>query len=268
MRFLSALAIAVLIAPGCDVHVGDKGVSVDLVQGKATDEWMRTYTIADGGRLEIVNNTGPIEIGPATGRSVEVRVAREVRSDSDEAARALLGSIEMTEQVTPDRVRIEARTPARGLGRGFIRRTPVIISYRVLLPAGLSAMFRSENGSIRLDNVDGRVELATTNGSITGRAVSGSVTASTVNGAVQMGLETIRGDVEITAVNGGIRVELARTVDAQLDASTVNGGVRVEDDLPLDAAVRERLHVAGRINKGGPKLALHATNGGIRVGVR
>jgi DUF4097 and DUF4098 domain-containing protein YvlB len=142
------------------------------------------------------------------------------------------------------------------------------IVYRVLLPPGLSAMFRSDSGSIRLDNVDGHMEVATTNGTITGRAVSGSVNASTVNGAVQMGLETIRGDVEITAVNGGIRVELPRSIDAQLEASTVNGGVRVEDELPIETTVRERLRVTGRINKGGPRLVLHTTNGGVRVGVR
>jgi DUF4097 and DUF4098 domain-containing protein YvlB len=144
----------------------------------------------------------------------------------------------------------------------------VSISYRVTIPPGLSAVVRSENGPIRLDNVDGRLQVATTSGNITGRSVSGSVTASTVNGAVQMGLETIRGDVEITAVNGGIRVELSRSADAQLDASTVNGGVRVDDELPLESTVRDRLRVAGRINQGGPRIALHTTNGGVRVGVR
>jgi hypothetical protein len=273
MRILPVLAIAFLVCPACDVRVSDKGgVHVDLVNGKASDEWKRTYTFAKGGRIEIVNDNGPIEVGPSDGASVEVRATREARSDSDEAASALLGRVQMIEQVMPDRVHIEAQIPRRdapgGFSGPFTRRPSLTVSYRVLLPTGLSASFRTENGPIRLDNVDGRIEAATTNGGITGRAVSGSVTASTVNGAVQMGLETLRGDGEITAVNGAIRVELARSIDAQLEASTVNGAVRVEDNLPLDAAVRERLRVAGRVNKGGPRLALHTTNGGVRVGVR
>jgi Putative adhesin len=273
MRVFPLLAIALLVCPGCDVRVSDKGaVHVDLVNGKATDEWERTYMLAKGGRIEIINASGSIEVGRSDGPSVGVRATREARSDSDEAASALLRRVEMIEQVTPDRVHIEAQISRRdapgGFSGPFTRRPSLGVSYHVLLPTGLSATFRTEEGEIRLDKLDGRIEAATTNGGITGRDLSGSVSASTVNGGVQMSLESVRGDVEITAVNGGIRVELARTVDAQLDASTVNGGVRVDDEVPLAATVRERLRVSGRINKGGPRVALHTTNGGVRVLVR
>jgi len=273
MRLLSFIAIACLLAAGCDVRVSDKGsISVDLAHGKATDEWTRTYTIAKGGRLEIVNDTGAIEIGRSAGATVDVRAMREARSDSDDGARALLGRVEMNEQVTPDSVRIEARAPegvagGRGLRR-FGRGSGLTIEYRVLLPAGLSATFRTENGQIRLDNVDGRLEVASTNGGITGRAVSGSLKASAVNGGVQLGFDALHDDVEVTVVNGGVRIEVPRSLDADLEASTVNGGVRVDDDLPLDASVRDRVRVTGRINKGGPRIVLHTTNGGVRVGVR
>lgn len=273
MRLLSVIAIACFLAAGCDVRVSDKGdVSVDLAHGKATDEWTRTYSIARGGRLEIVNDTGAIDIGRSEGAAVEVRAMREARGDSDDGASALLRRVDMNEQVTPDHVRIEARTPAdatsgRGLSR-FGRRSAVTIEYRVRLPQGLSATVRTENGQVRLDNVDGRLEVASTNGGITGRAVSGSLMASAINGGVQLGFDTLRDDVEVTVVNGGIRIEVPKSLDAELDATTVNGGVRVDDDVPLDASVRERLRVTGRINKGGPRIVLHTTNGGVRVGVR
>lgn len=273
MRGISILAIAVVVAAACDVRVSDKGgVSVDLVNGKATDEWARTYTIAKGGRLEIVNDTGAIDVGRSNGSAVEVRAMRAARDDSDEAAAALLRGVEMNEQVSPERVRIEARTPAgsaRGSGfRRLVRRADVTIAYRVLLPPGLSATFRTENGQVRLDSVDGRLEVASTNGGITGRAVSGSLAASTVNGSVQLGFDTLHDDVEVTVVNGGIRIELAKSIDARLEATTVNGGVRVDEDLPLDASVRDRVRVIGTINNGGPRLVLHTTNGSVRVGVR
>jgi len=273
MRVLSFIAIACLMAAACDVKVSDKGdVSVDLVNGKATDEWVRTYTIAKGGHLEIVNDEGAIEVGRSDGSAVEVRAARAARADSDEAARALLRGVDMNEQISPERVRIDARTPeGAGRGRGFrrfVRRPDVTIAYRVLVPSGLTATFRTENGQVRLDNVDGRIEAATTNGSISGRAVSGSLTASSVNGGIQLGFDTIHDDVEVTVVNGSIRIEVPKSIDAQLDATSVNGGVRVDDDLPFDASVRDRLRVTGRINNGGPRIVLHTTNGGVRVGVR
>ena len=46
------LALASL---GCDVKVGEDGLSVDFAGTRATDEWVRSYDIKPGGRLEIIN---------------------------------------------------------------------------------------------------------------------------------------------------------------------------------------------------------------------
>ena len=45
MRFPLVLAAAVLVS-ACDVRVGENGVSVGIIEGKATDEWVRTYTLS------------------------------------------------------------------------------------------------------------------------------------------------------------------------------------------------------------------------------
>ena len=72
----------------CDVKVGEGGgLSVDFAAGKASDEWVRTYDIKPGGRLEIININGQIHASPATGGQVEVRAIREVRTGSEEASR-------------------------------------------------------------------------------------------------------------------------------------------------------------------------------------
>jgi hypothetical protein len=58
MRVLELLAVAAVLACGCDVQVGEKGFSLDFVHGKAADEWRRTYTLPAGGTLDIVNING------------------------------------------------------------------------------------------------------------------------------------------------------------------------------------------------------------------
>lgn len=73
MRVLGLLAVAAVLACGCDVQVGEKGFSLDFVHGKAADEWRRTYTLPAGGTLDIVNINGAIEASLAPGRDVEVR---------------------------------------------------------------------------------------------------------------------------------------------------------------------------------------------------
>ena len=51
----------------------------------------------------------------------------------------------------------------------------------------------------------------------------------------------------------------------------MNGGVSVDDKLVLAEASRDRgsfgpaTSIRGRLNKGGPRVSLHTTNGGVRV---
>ncbi len=258
------LAFVALSVAGCDVSVGEQGLSVDVVKGRASDEWTRTYDLPMGGRLDVISIDGGIEAFPAAGPQVEVRVRRQVQSRTDEAARELLGKIVIKEEVAADRVRIES-PDVRQFG-GLLQH--VRLEYRINLPPGLVVSLRTQNGAVRLENIAGRVTAATTNGGITGRGVSGTIDASTVNGGIVMDLASLEGDARIVTVNGGIRVDVPADVEATLDASAVNGGVSVEQGLNVQATERSRLRVAGPINGGGPRLQVQTTNGGVRIGVR
>jgi hypothetical protein len=267
MKFLSVLLVVCLVGLGiaCDVKVGKDGdVSIDVASGRATDEWTRTYTLAKGGRLEIINVNGVIEVFPATGTQVEVVARREVRTRTDEEAKARLAKAEMIEDVGPDHVRIEMKPGDPNASFGPHGR--VNIQYRVSVPAGLNTTFRTENGAVRLENVDGRITAVSTNGPVVGRGLSGSVDASTVNGGIEIGLRSLSGDSKIVTVNGPATLILAAGLGAELEASAVNGGVTTQDGLPLTASDRTGRRVAGRINGGGPRITVQTTNGGVRIG--
>lgn len=266
MRFKTVLLVVCLAVAGvgCDVKVGKDGLSLDVASGKATDEWTRTYTLAKGGRLEIINVNGVIEVFPATGSQVEVVAKREVRTRSDEEAKARLAKAEMIEDVGKDHVHIEMKPAERENSFGPHGR--VNIQYRVSVPPGLALSFRTENGAVRLENVQGRMTLASTNGPVVGTGLSGSVDASTVNGGIQIGLTALDGDSKITTVNGPATLIVAAGVGAELEAEAVNGGVVTQDGLPLTESDRTPRRVAGRLNKGGPKITVQTTNGGVRVG--
>ena len=256
-----------LVSAACDVKVGENGgVSVDFAGTKATDEWVRTYDLKPGGRLDIINVNGTIAASPSTGTTVEVRATREAHAGSEEASRELLQKTEMREEVMPDRVTI--RGP-EGQERGGFGRRRLSIRYDVRIPAGLNILLKTQNGDVRLENIQGvRIEASSTNGGITGRGLSGAVEASTVNGGIQMDLDAITGDTKMVTVNGGVIVNVAPGLNADLEASVVNGGVRVQDGLTLAADERSRERVTGRIGNGGPRLVVQSTNGGVRVGLR
>src|SRR3954454_20883560 len=115
MRFrpfrLSAFVLTATLGAGCDVHVGENGVSLDVAGGKATDEWTRTYTVTTGGAVEIVNANGPIVVEAATGPQVEIRATRVARAKSDEEAQELLKKLEIKKDVSPGRSGVHTVTP-------------------------------------------------------------------------------------------------------------------------------------------------------------
>jgi hypothetical protein len=271
LRLLFAGLAVIALLPGCDIKVDDGKVSVGVSRGRASDEWVRSYTLAKGGRFEIANENGQIEVRGNTGPEVKVKAFREVSSNSDEDAQARLKNLKMREDVSSDRVLIQAETDSRerrGFGRG------VGVRYEVEVPAGLIVTVKTMNGAVRLDDVTGTFTAATTNGNVAGDNVSGAVQGSTVNGSVSLNLDEVTGDVRLTTVNGAVRLEIPATANAELEAATVNGAVSVDDKLALTDVARDRgsfgpaTSIKGRLNKGGPRVALQTTNGGVRVSAR
>jgi hypothetical protein len=268
MPLLRTLFVVCLIGAGfaCDISVSKTGdVAVGVASGAARDEWQRTYSLPKGGRLEIINVNGKIEVSAAKGSQVEVLARREVRMRNEEEAKARLAETRMIEDVGPDRVRIEAESRDQGATGG--RRGRMTIEYLVNIPAGLITSFRTENGPVRVENIDGQITLASTNGPINGRGLSGSVDASTVNGAIEIGLTAVNGDSKIVTVNGPAVLIVSPDVGAEIEAAAVNGGVSTQDGLPLTASDRTNKRVTGRLNDGGPRISVQTTNGGVRVGM-
>jgi hypothetical protein len=264
IRTIIPLILLSLAAAACDIQVGkDGGLSLDISEGKANDEWKRTYTVAPGGAFEVINRVGDIKVYAATGGAVEVLALRQLGSRSPEESQAALKQLQMIEEIAPDRVLV--RTPD-SQPEGGKRYKFLFVEYRIGLPPGLTITLKTENGQVKVENVQGSVTASTTNGELTLTGVSGPVDAQTVNGGVNVEVKALSGGLKLGAVNGGIRVSLPPGADADLELSAVNGGVSVDDALTLTATqTKERQSIRGRLGKGGTKIAAQVVNGGVRV---
>ena len=263
MRLPALLACAALLA-GCDVQVGKEGeLSVNVAEGRARDEWVRSYTIQPGGTLDIVNVNGRIEATGTAGTQIEVRAERIVRDHATETAEQRLREVKMLEEVSASRVRIEAEAPRDAGILGH--RSSLNVTYRVSVPAGVAVNLETENGEILLDNLNGRVTVSTTNGRVNGKALSGPLSLESTNGGVQLDFAAVGGDIQVSTTNGGIRLGLPGGVKATLDASCVNGEITVDDELMLQASENSRRRLSGTFNGGGPRIAASTVNGGIRI---
>jgi hypothetical protein len=265
LMLAGALVAAAGATAACDVSLGEGGgVRVNMLSGRASDEWTRTYAMAEGGRLQVKNLNGSIVVEAASGSSVEVKAERIAKASTDEAARELLQKIEIREQVTGDTVRLETHAPRGGMA------TNHEVKYVLQVPASIRVEAQTTNGGIDIRAVPNAVTASTVNGGVKGDGLSGHIQASTTNGGVTLSLVNVpEQGVRAEAVNGGVRVAVPRSARLDVLARVTNGGVRVDDGLSLEVVgERSRRRLEGKLNGGGPRVELSTTNGGVSISAR
>jgi hypothetical protein len=257
---LALLLAAAAGSAACDVNVGAGDFSFGVVSGRAADEVSRKYQVPAGGRFEVVNVNGMIQVEQATGAEVEVRAERIAKAATDEAAKELLGKVEIAETRSGDQVKIETKAP-KNFGRGGVE-----VKYYVKVPAGLKVAAQTTNGGVRLVGISNEVVAATTNGGVSGENLTGSVNVSTTNGGIDLSVGAIGAEgVKAETVNGGVEVTVPRNAKADISARVVNGGLSV-GDLPVETVGEQsRRRLEGKLNGGGPRIEIGAVNGGVRL---
>ena len=140
----------------------------------------------------------------------------------------------------------------------------------------------SSGGNLEIVHVDGDVRVKTSGGNIALRDIFGDVSARSSGGELEIDgvdgavdLRTSGGSTsvvflgdpegEIKGSGGSIDVFVRDDARCELDAKSGGGGIEV--DLELDQVYeRAAQSVSGALGRGGPKLKLRSSGGGIRIG--
>lgn len=258
-RALATLLPLLLVASGgCDIAMADHSE-------KATAEWKKSYPLAAGGRVEISNVNGKVEVLAGDGDSVEVYAKKTGSAGSPEAAKQALERIEIAETSSASEVKIETKISRAG---GW-NHNGASVEYTVRVPKGVDLKAVTVNGGVEVSGVEGRVIAEATNGGVRGRNISGPLEASTTNGGVDVEVTRINdAGLKLECTNGGIVLKLPADAKASISARVTNGGIDT-DNLAIQAigqASNRRLN--GDLNGGGPRIQLEGTNGGIKISSR
>ncbi len=255
-----ALPVLLVTSAGCDIAIADH-------RQKETAEWRKTYEVQPGGRVEIGNVNGRIEVRPAEGNTVEVYAKKIASGPTSEAAKQALGRIEIAEESSPSLVKIETKLQ-RSAG-GFFVGGGLQVEYTVRVPKSIEVRVSTVNGGVEIEGFGGKINAETTNGGIRARDVTGPIEASTTNGGVDVDLAKVdEAGVKLECTNGGIKLRLPGDSKASISARITNGGIETSG-LTLDTdGEQSRRRLDGRLNGGGPRIDLEGTNGGIRISSR
>jgi len=261
---LTALVISLfagaIASTGCDIVTAH-------YRSEETAQFHKTYQLDAGGRVEIGNVNGKIEVEPSSGNTVDVTAIRKGRGASPEAAKAALERVTIAEDVSSSHVKLDTKI-AHSDGFSF-NNGGLSVEYHVKVPAGAEVTVSTTNGGLDIRGISGRLKAETTNGEIVARDVSGQVQASTTNGGLDIDVSKMpEGGVKLDCTNGGIKLRMPRDSRATISASITNGGISA-GDLPIEATGENtRRHLEGRLNGGGPRIDIGGTNGGIELSSR
>ena len=256
LALLPALILLSVASSACDIITAD-------LKAKESQEWRKTYQLQPGGRVEVSNVNGKIDVTPSSDNTVEVVATKIGRGATAEAAKAALERVEIVEQSSPEQIKIETKVPrSNGLFNGSAQ-----VEYVVRVPATAEVKFTTVNGGIELAGLKGRINAETTNGGVRARNVGGPIEATTTNGGVEVELtEVMEPGVKLECTNGGIRLRLPSDAKANLSASITNGGIDVSGMSLERTTESSRRRLEARLNGGGPAIRLSGTNGGIHIG--
>ena len=270
---LLALVFAASVGlTACDIKTSADGdFSFDIAAGKFQDNWDRSYSVAAGGRLELINVNGKVTAEASDGNKVEVHAVRTAKASSDEAAKSLMDKIEMREEVGDNRVRVEVRPPR------FTGMSGQNMVWTIKVPKGVHVDLRTVNGGVDVVGLTGEVRAKTTNGGVKGtHLAASSFEASAVNGGINLDFDApLAADskIDATTVNGGVEVGITGDSKATIDARCVNGGVKASDGLDIQRSndndenkFERNRHLQGTLNGGGARVTLSTVNGGVRIG--
>lgn len=205
-------------------------IGVDLPSGSRTEQ--RTEKLAQGSKLWVRNRNGGIRI---TGWDRdEVALTAQIR-DSDKRR------VELVLQRKGPDLDIEAsfQQPSWSFGVYISPRCEMTLQ----VPHRLQGHFRTTNGTVTVENLDGFARCEATNGSIV--------------------VSHIRGEVQVDTTNGPIE---ARRLNARIKGSTTNGRIILEDvegGIHLETtngSIRAR-----NLDGWGEGIHLESTNGSVEV---
>ncbi len=225
-----------------------------------TEDSTFTYPLAADGRISLDNVNGDVTIEAWDRDEVSIEAIKKGRSQ--EALDAARIEIEAEE----DRIHIETRYSDRGRDRG--RRDAASVDYTIRVPrtATLDDV-ELVNGSLTLDGVAGDVEASLVNGEVKARGLTGNAEISTVNGELEIALAELDAGrlVDLSSVNGSVRLDVPGHAGADVEATTVHGGIRNDFGLEVDRSGMVGRSLEGTFGDGGARIRLSNVNGSIEI---
>lgn len=238
----------------------------DDTTGPTDEDFTWSGSVAQGDAIEIKGINGDIIATVASGNTVVVTARKE--GQENDPAEVHVDVVTHDDGVTicaiyPDVPGQPQNECAPGDdGHMSAQDNDVTVTFSVSVPAGVDFVGKTVNGAVNGVDIESDAFATTVNGNVT-VSTTELATAMTVNGslAVSIGLADWNRDLDFTAVNGDITVEVPSATNAEVRLTTANGTISSDFSLTQVAPG----DVRGVIGNGGRFLHLTTVNGNVTL---
>jgi len=224
---------------------------------------VREQTLSGASALAVdASANGGIRVRGWDRSDTRLRVRVDASARSDRRAREIADAI----RIETAGGRIRADGPDTG-GNEYWH-----VSFELEVPRDANLQLDTRNGGIAIEDFRGSARFHAVNGGISLVDVSGDLRGDTRNGGINVQLSGTRWDgagLDVESRNGGVRMSIPASYNAELEIGTVNGGVKIDFPITVQGDLR-RLprNISTRLGSGGPRIRAVTTNGGVVVSRR
>ena len=204
------ILVAAVSLAACEVNLNSEGI---------VSRETKTFKTSGVPDVQLDTFDGAIEVHSWDKGEVEVEIERRAMEQ------ALVDEIKVSAEQDGDRIVIKVTGPAR---RGGFDGIQVGVHFspsaklRVAIPRKSQLMAKSGDGSITIEDVDGKITLNTNDGSVRANRLSGEIMVRSGDGSIRM--ERIEGKLDVETGDGSIALEAKPTM---LHAKTSDGSIRM-----------------------------------------
>lgn len=185
----------------------------------------KTFTVREGGSLEIRSDLGAIDVKTGTNDKVVINVFREIKNADRDKERDILDNFDISMDQQGNNVIIEShyKRGSGGFFTLFFKHPDLKLTIEAVIPAKYNADLQTSGGHISVADLNGSVICNTSGGKITLENINGPVTAKTSGGSISLAGST--GDAKLNTSGGSIKIG---HVKGKIEADTSGGSISID----------------------------------------
>lgn len=212
--------------------------------------------------IHIDNTNGRINISNSNDTNgvikIDVEIIAEVKADEQDKP---IDNVKIKIDSSSGEIKIE--TEVTHTNNGLFRSGKnEKVNYDIKIPANMKVFAENVNGTITITRIKGDIRSETVNGKINIYNCTGKLDLDGVNGTIVCNVDTLLAGINISIVNGDVKVGGLKGIDADVNASTIHGKVKFKD-VTFNYINTDKRNLNGTLGKGGNLIRVESTNGSI-----